>query len=27
MSIEYCVSIIEWILKQEHRVKELTVCP
>mgnify|MGYP000161780065 FL=1 len=27
MSIEYCISIIEWILKQEHRVKELTVCP
>ena len=27
MSIEYCVSIIEWVLKQEHRVKELTVCP
>ena len=21
MSIEYCVSIIEWILKKEHRVK------
>lgn len=27
MSIEYCVSIIEWVLKQKHRVKELTVCP
>ena len=27
MSIEYCISIIEWILKQPHRVKEITVCP
>lgn len=27
MSIEYCVSVIEWILDQPHRVKELTVCP
>lgn len=27
MSIEYCVSIIEWILDQSHRVKEITVCP
>ncbi len=27
MSIEYCVDIIIWILKQEHRVKEITVCP
>lgn len=27
MSIEYCVSIIEWLLEQEHRVKELTICP
>lgn len=27
MPIEYCVSIIEWVLEQEHRVKELTVCP
>jgi hypothetical protein len=27
MSIEYCVSIIEWVLEQGHRVKELTVCP
>ena len=27
MSIDYCISIIEWVLKQEHRVKELTVCP
>ena len=27
MSVEYCVSIIEWILQQPHRVKEITVCP
>jgi len=27
MSIDYCISIIEWVLEQEHRVKELTVCP
>jgi len=27
MSIDYCVSIIDWVLKQKHRVKEITVCP
>ena len=27
MSIEYCVSIIDWIIKQPHRVKEITICP
>jgi NAD(P)-dependent dehydrogenase (short-subunit alcohol dehydrogenase family) len=27
MSINYCIDIIEWVLEQEHRVKELTVCP
>jgi len=27
MSIDYCVSIVEWVLEQEHRVKDLTVCP
>jgi len=27
MSIEYCVSIIEWILNQPHRIKDITVCP
>ena len=27
MSIEYCVSVIEWILQQPHRIKEITVCP
>tara|TARA_B110000908_G_scaffold162172_1_gene207308 strand:+ start:159 stop:617 length:459 start_codon:yes stop_codon:yes gene_type:complete len=26
MSIEYCIGIIKWIIEQEHRVKELTVC-
>jgi len=27
MSIEYVVGIIEWVLQQPHRVKEITVCP
>ena len=27
MSIEYCTSIIDWILEQPHRVKEITLCP
>lgn len=27
MSIEYCISIIDWILEQPHQVKEITVCP
>lgn len=27
MSIDYCVSIISWILQQPHRVKEITICP
>lgn len=27
MSLQYCISIIEWVLEQEHRVKEITVCP
>ena len=27
MTIEYCVSIIDWILQQPHRIKEITVCP
>ena len=27
MSIEYCCSVIQWILLQPHRVKEITVCP
>jgi hypothetical protein len=27
MSIEYCVEVIDWILKQPHRVKEITITP
>ena len=27
MSVEYCVSVIDWVLEQKHRVKEITVCP
>jgi hypothetical protein len=27
MDISYCVSIIEWILKQPHRVKDITITP
>ena len=27
MSIEYCISVIDWILEQSHRVKEITVIP
>tara|TARA_B100000282_G_scaffold262209_1_gene211581 strand:+ start:1966 stop:2418 length:453 start_codon:yes stop_codon:yes gene_type:complete len=27
MSMEYCVGIIEWVLEQPHRVKEITVVP
>jgi len=27
MSIEYCISVIDWVLNQPHRVKEVTVCP
>jgi hypothetical protein len=27
MSIEYCSSVIDWILDQPHRVKEITVTP
>jgi len=27
MSIEYCISVIDWILDQPHRVKEITVTP
>ena len=25
MSIDYCVSIIDWVLQQKHRVKEITI--
>ena len=27
MSVDYCISIIDWVLEQKHRVKEITVCP
>lgn len=27
MSVDYCVQIIDWVLKQPHRVKEVTVTP
>ena len=27
MSVEYCVSVIDWILQQPHKVKEITVTP
>jgi len=27
MSVEYCCYIINWILQQPHRIKEMTVCP
>jgi hypothetical protein len=27
MSIEYCISVIDWILKQPHKIKDITVCP
>ena len=27
MSIEYCCGIIQWVLSQPHRVKEVTICP
>lgn len=27
MSIEYCVEVIDWVLNQPHRVKDLTITP
>jgi hypothetical protein len=27
MSVEYCLEIVDWILAQPHRIKEITVCP
>tara|TARA_A100001011_G_scaffold396391_1_gene494120 strand:+ start:458 stop:892 length:435 start_codon:yes stop_codon:yes gene_type:complete len=27
MPIEYCVSVIDWVLEQPHRIKDLTICP
>ena len=27
MSVDYCISVIEWIIEQPHRIKDLTVVP
>ena len=27
MAVSYCVSVIDWILNQPYRVKDITVCP
>jgi len=27
MSINYCVSVIDWVLDQPHKVKEITITP
>ena len=27
MPVEYCLDVIEWVLNQPHRIKELTVSP
>ena len=27
MSIDYCCSVINWVLNQPHRIKDITVCP
>ena len=27
MSIDYCVSVVDWVLKQKHRIKDITTCP
>ena len=27
MPVSYCVGVIDWILNQPHRVKDMTVCP
>ena len=27
MSIDYCVSVIDWIVNQPHKVKEITIAP
>jgi hypothetical protein len=27
MTIEYCVGVIDWIINQPHRVKEITITP
>tara|TARA_R100001377_G_C3097832_1_gene78146 strand:- start:49 stop:504 length:456 start_codon:yes stop_codon:yes gene_type:complete len=27
MTIGYCVSVVDWVLNQPYRVKEITICP
>mgnify|MGYP001187064435 FL=1 len=27
MDIDYCCSVINWVLDQPHRIKDITVCP
>lgn len=27
MSIDYCVSVVDWVLNQKHRIKDITTCP
>jgi NAD(P)-dependent dehydrogenase (short-subunit alcohol dehydrogenase family) len=27
MSLDYCVNVIDWILQQPHRVKDITITP
>ena len=27
MSVEYCISVIDWILQQPHKIKEITITP
>ena len=27
MSVDYCLEVIEWIMHQPHRIKEITVAP
>ena len=27
MSVEYCVSVIDWILQQPHKIKDITITP
>ena len=27
MSVDYCLSVIQWILDQPHKIKDITVTP
>lgn len=27
MSVDYCVSVIDWILEQPHKIKDITITP